>query len=75
MAEISHLALAVLVALVVVAQAAQMRLELRVQPTSAVAVAVAVLLEAIQGLLAVRAAQASSSSLTPALPSRWLVAR
>ena len=58
MAEISHLALAVLGALVVVAQAAQMRLELRVQPTSAVAVVVAVLLEAIQGLLAAQAAQA-----------------
>jgi hypothetical protein len=57
-AEISHLALAVLGALVVVAQAAQMRLELRVQPTSAVAVVVAVLLEAIQGLLAAQAAQA-----------------
>ena len=52
--EINHLALAVLVALVAVGRAAQAGLELLAQQIVVVAAAAVVLLEAIQGLLAVQ---------------------
>ena len=57
-AEINHLALAVLVALVAVGRAAQGRLELLAQQILEAVVAVVELLEAVQGLLAAQAAQA-----------------
>jgi hypothetical protein len=47
-------------------------MEAQEQPTRAVAVVVGL---AAQTMLAVQAAQALSSLLTPALPSKWLVAR
>jgi len=53
-------------------QAALLLLALRLRQ---IRVAGEVVVRALVELLAVQAAQASSSSLTPALPSKWLVAR